>query len=185
MEKLGECIMTFGARLKKLRIEHDLQSGEIAKILRIAKSTYSGYENDKSKPDYKTLIELASYYSVSVDYLLGNSGKQHPYAPGSTTAEEVDQVITIEKFDEKNILGKRLKVLRKERRMTQDELGAAIKKTKFNISNYERGNRQPNIYTLRLIAEYFQVSSDYLIGISDLRVFSDSQEQSILRLGVW
>lgn len=185
MEEFGVYVMNSGSRFKRLRIEHDLQSSEIASMLSIAKSTYSGYENDKSKPDYKTLIELANYYSVSVDYLLGNSNEHHPYAPESATAEKVDPVITIEKLDEKNIFGKRLRVLRKEKRMTQDELGAAIKRTKFNISNYERGNRQPNICTLRLVAEYFQVSSDYLIGISDLRIFSDSQDQSILRLGVW
>ena len=71
--------MSLGMRLRKLREEQGVQSTEIAKMLNIAKSTYSGYENDKSKPDYDTLTELAKYYSVSIDYLLGNTNVRHQH----------------------------------------------------------------------------------------------------------
>jgi transcriptional regulator with XRE-family HTH domain len=90
--------MSLGNRLRKLREELKKQSSEIAEMLNIAKSTYSGYENDKSKPDYDTLTELAKYYSVSVDYLLGNTNVRNyteTLAFSTTedlTEEEIEEV---------------------------------------------------------------------------------------------
>jgi transcriptional regulator with XRE-family HTH domain len=90
--------MSLGARLRKLREELNKQSSEIAKMLNIAKSTYSGYENDKSKPDYDTLTELANYYSVSVDYLLGNTNIRNHIdtlafsTTGDLSEEEIEEV---------------------------------------------------------------------------------------------
>lgn len=96
--------MSLGKRLKKLRDEQNLQATEIAKMLNIAKSTYSGYENDKSKPDYETLTQLAKYYSVSVDYLLGNTYvRNHTetlafHTTEDLTEEELEQIKQYIKF---------------------------------------------------------------------------------------
>ena len=72
-------------------------------------------------------------------------------------------------MENKNILGLRLKKLRKEKSMTQEELGAVLGRTKFNISNYEMGRRQPDNDTLRALAKFFDVSIDYLLGESNVR----------------
>lgn len=61
-------------------------------------------------------------------------------------------------------LGERLKSLRKEQKMTQQELGSIIHVSKVSISGYENGNRSPDITTLLLIADYFEVTTDYLLG---------------------
>lgn len=174
-------VVGLGLKLKALRRTQNLQSSEIAKMLKIAKSTYSGYENDKSKPNYRILIELANFYSVSVDYLLGKSNDQQPYVPGNAT----DEVIKVEKVKEKNIFGKRLRILRTEKCITQAELGVVLNRANGNISKYEVGRIEPNIETLQAIAEYFQVSSDYLIGISNTQNHIESQDQNILSLGTW
>lgn len=178
---LRDDVVGLGLKLKALRRTQNLQSSEIAKMLKIAKSTYSGYENDKSKPNYKILIELANFYSVSVDYLLGKSNDQQLYVPGNAT----DEVIKVEKVKEKNIFGKRLRILRTEKCITQAELGVVLNRADGNISKYEVGRIEPNIETLQAIAEYFQVSSDYLIGISNTQNHIESQDQSILSLGTW
>lgn len=60
-----------GENLKRLRKERKLSQAEISKILGIAQTTYAGYENNKHEPDLKTLLAIADYFMVSLDYLFG------------------------------------------------------------------------------------------------------------------
>ena len=59
--------------LKELRKIHQVKQRELAEYLNVTVSTYSRYENGKRQPDYETLLLLADYYAVSVDYLLGRT----------------------------------------------------------------------------------------------------------------
>jgi len=63
----------------------------------------------------------------------------------------------------------RLKQLRTEKKLTQEQLGEKINVTKVSISGYENGNRKPDMDTLQNLAAFFQVSVDFLLGNSDLR----------------
>ena len=65
--------MTFGQRLKQLLTEHHITQRQLSHSLNIASSTLNGYANDYREPDFGTLISLADYFGISVDYLLGNS----------------------------------------------------------------------------------------------------------------
>ena len=62
---------------------------------------------------------------------------------------------------------KRLKELRKQYGMTQLELGKLIGAAKSTISLYESGVREPDLVTVKRIAEIFNVSTDYLLEASD------------------
>lgn len=66
---------TFGQRLKKLRYAKNKQQKEVAIDLEISKGTYSLYESDLRMPGIKTLIKIADYYNVSLDYLLCRDSK--------------------------------------------------------------------------------------------------------------
>jgi transcriptional regulator with XRE-family HTH domain len=72
----------------------------------------------------------------------------------------------------------RLKELREEANITQEELGNQIGQTKSNISKYENGLLEPNIDTLRLLSQYFDVSVDYLLGISNERSHRSTKNSS-------
>lgn len=63
--------MTFGKLLKKLRMEKSLNQLDTAKLLGIAQSTYANYEIDNREPDFNTLLNIANFFNVSTDYLLG------------------------------------------------------------------------------------------------------------------
>lgn len=63
----------------------------------------------------------------------------------------------------------RLKELRKEKNITQADLGKIINQSKSNVSKYETGMLEPNIQTLTVLSNYFEVSIDYLLGISNVR----------------
>ena len=62
----------------------------------------------------------------------------------------------------------RLKALRTSKGMTQDDLSEKLKISRSTIGMYERGNRQPDFDTLELIADFFNVDIDYLLGRPDL-----------------
>ncbi len=58
-------------KLKELRKEKGLTQSEIAKFIGITQNSYSYWENDKVKIDNGSIIKLADFFGVSVDYLLG------------------------------------------------------------------------------------------------------------------
>lgn len=60
-------------RLTRLREEKKLTKKDIAEFLKIDQSTYGKYELGKRQPDYDTLLKLADFFDVSVDYLLCRS----------------------------------------------------------------------------------------------------------------
>ena len=65
-------------------------------------------------------------------------------------------------------IGEKIKHLRKEKSITQVQLAQALKLDKGTIAKYEVGERFPSIHILKQIALYFEVSSDYLLGITDI-----------------
>lgn len=65
--------------------------------------------------------------------------------------------------------GERLKLLRIERNLTQEQLGQHFKMKKSRISQYELDKRQADDELKKLFADYFNVSLDYLLGYSDIR----------------
>lgn len=65
----------FSQRLTQLRESREITKKELAKILHVSDSCVSQYENGSSMPGYDTLISISQYFGVSIDFLLGNVGK--------------------------------------------------------------------------------------------------------------
>lgn len=61
----------------------------------------------------------------------------------------------------------RLKEIRKAKRISQVKLGMDLSMSQNTISRYETGKREPSIEELKRIADYFGVSVDYLLGLTD------------------
>ena len=61
----------FGERLKELRLSRNLSMYELAKELKINHSTVSRWENNTIVPSIIQLYNIARYFDVSTDYLLG------------------------------------------------------------------------------------------------------------------
>ena len=74
-------------RIKELRIQKGYSQEKMAKLLGVAQASFSGWELDKWQPDYGTLIKLADYFGVTVDYLLGRD--TIPTAPSPTKKNTV------------------------------------------------------------------------------------------------
>jgi len=65
--------------------------------------------------------------------------------------------------------GNRIKLLREEKQIRQDELAKILSISPSAVGMYERDEREPNDEITLKIAEYFEVSTDYLLGKSDIR----------------
>ncbi len=65
-------------RLRELREEKRLYQKEVAKALGISRQAYNRYELGRRNPDNTMLIELATLFNVSIDYLLGYTNIKKP-----------------------------------------------------------------------------------------------------------
>ena len=61
----------------------------------------------------------------------------------------------------------RLKELRRSKKITQLTLALELKTNQNTISRYENGEREPGINEIVAIANYFNVSVDYLLGVTN------------------
>ncbi|SHJ71351.1 Helix-turn-helix [Anaerobranca californiensis DSM 14826] len=64
---------------------------------------------------------------------------------------------------------KRLRELRKEKKINQLKLAMDLNITQASISKYEMGKREPSLEVLEKLSDYFGVSTDYLIGKTNVR----------------
>lgn len=82
--------------LKELRKSQGLTQAEVATEINVALSTYRGYENETSEPSIQTLIKLANYFDVSLDYLLGRAwNNQIGYIPDNAK-DVVKMLLTLD-----------------------------------------------------------------------------------------
>lgn len=65
--------------LKHLRHEKGFSQLEMAGELGIPQSTYQQYEAGINEPKFSTLIRIADYFDVSVDYLIGRTNVREPW----------------------------------------------------------------------------------------------------------
>lgn len=156
--------MTIADRLRKLRTDNQLTQREFANIFGLSDARYSQYETGKRTPDIEILSKFAKYYGVTLDYITGFS----EFVNKST----------------QEMLGKRVRQLRRDYNMSQDDLGKILGVGKTTISNYENGNSFPDSEKLLQLSEVFEVTTDYLLGASDVRdrsILTPKDEKNIAK----
>ena len=57
--------------------------------------------------------------------------------------------------------------LRKEKRLFQDDVAKIVNVSKSTISNWEKGKQEPSIDCIKKLSAFFNVSTDYLLGLED------------------
>lgn len=72
-------MILFGNRLRSLREDNDLNSEELASRLHITTRALNYYENNMREPSFPLLIQIADFFNVSADYLLGRTDIPTPY----------------------------------------------------------------------------------------------------------
>lgn len=82
--------MNFGETLKRLRIQKNKTQLEISKILGVNFQTIYKYEKNIVVPPADTLVKLADYFEVTIDYLLGHSDNNSSMQIAASTKNEID-----------------------------------------------------------------------------------------------
>lgn len=129
---------TFGAKLKSIRTARNLSQRELSETLHVSQQTVGSWEVNRSSPSPEMLKKIALALNTSVLDLLGD-------VQFSNTLRE----------------------LRKARNISMKQLGEIIGLSESAISLYETGKREPDYATLTKLADYFNVTVDYLMGRSE------------------
>ena len=74
-------VMIMRLRIRDLREDRDLKQKQIADYLMCDQSLYSKYERQERPLPLEYADKLAEFFNVSVDYLLGRTGRKEPYPP--------------------------------------------------------------------------------------------------------
>ena len=112
-------------RIIYMRETLELSQREMAKLLKISKSTYGRWETGEKIIPLKHLINMCNMTMISLDYALGLTNKKEP----------LKEKISIDK----KTFGNKLKQIRIKHNLTQDELAKILNTTQSVISAYENG----------------------------------------------
>lgn len=153
-------------RLKELRKQLNISAKQVSKDLDIPYTTYLNYEKETREPGLRMLNKLADYFNVSVDFLLDRT-------PVTTVPKE--------KGLSDSTMGERIRELRKEKGVTQEELGKLIGVQRSAIRKYESGMVE-NIprSSIQKMADFFGVSPEYLLCFSENQSKTLSEKESRL-----
>ena len=136
--------------LKVLRKQKKKTQQDMAEMLKITYRTYQNYENDLTEMPYNLLFKLADYFGVSIDYLLGHELNKNN--------------LENQTFEKKQSIFIKLKDLRSELNLTQEQLAQAVGLSRDTYKNYEQQRTEMSYDILFKLADYFGVSIDYLLG---------------------
>ena len=137
-------------RLEGLRDERDLLKKDVAKYIGVVESVYSEWENSKLSIPTKRLIQLANFYQVNIDYMLGLTDKRIKLK----SSNDIDL----------DLVSKRLKEIRKSLKMTMRELAEKLNTSSSAISNYENSKFLILSSLLIQLCKMSNYSIDYVLG---------------------
>ena len=66
-----------------------------------------------------------------------------------------------------SIISSRIKELRHENNLTQKQIADVLGCKPYNVGDWERGRVEPDIDTIIALAKYFEVTTDYLLGVTE------------------
>lgn len=83
-----------GKRIQQLRKEKDLTQEELSLELAVSRSSLSLYETDRREPDGETLLKIADYFDVSLDYLFGRN-KHFSNDQNNSTQPQIEEITSL------------------------------------------------------------------------------------------
>lgn len=141
--------INFQNRFVELADELDEKSkSKRAKIIGVSNTTYSNAYNYGIIPKTSSLIRIADYFDISVEYLIGNTDNER-YEKSLRAVPFKERLLELQEY--KNI-------------PTVYELSQRVHIHRNNIAQWNKLNCIPLIDDLIVLADFFEVSVDYLLG---------------------
>ena len=139
--------LSFQKRFKSLLEEYDYSRSEIAKLIPLSQSTLSNALTYGIIPSTKTLIKIADFFDISINFLLGKTDIEDFYKSSSPAS-------FLSRFES----------LCSEKEVTHYKVAADCLFDKSNISRWISKGFLPELEILELLCDYFNVSPDYILG---------------------
>ncbi|WP_195486702.1 helix-turn-helix transcriptional regulator [Lacticaseibacillus paracasei] len=136
-------------RVKDLADKKKISIVELEEKLNFGRNYLYKWKSPTANPSKEAVEKVADFFHVSTDYLFGRTIK----------------------------LSERLRSLRSNMGFSQSEVANKIGVSSYSYSAYERGSRMPDMETLKSISALFDVSIDYLLGVTDKRHYYSLTEK--------
>lgn len=150
-------------RLFYLRQKNKKTQSQMARLLGISRQAYGYYEKGEREPDSQAINLLADYFNVSTDYLFGRT--DNPAAIYKQLLNDEQEM-----FANMRYLSERLRDERDIRGWSQvyvaEQLGL---KESSTYANWECGTGKPDPNMLKELSDLYDVSIEYLMGITDIK----------------
>ncbi|WP_353057709.1 helix-turn-helix domain-containing protein [Paenibacillus pasadenensis] len=104
--------MTMGDRLRELRLSKNMSQEEVSRKIGITRSAYSHYEINNRQPVYETLMKLAAFFEVSLDYMIGGDQNQSDNLLSTETLDLIQKLNRMEPDKRKKSIDKMMELLR-------------------------------------------------------------------------
>ena len=143
----------YGKRIKELREKENVSQKQLGKELGISRSSINQFEQQYDIIPIKRLNQIANYFNVSIDYLLGLTNIKNY----KDNKHEINREIS----------SQRLKEFRKKNNLSQNSLAQKLKISRSIIVYHE--NKRTIIGTpfLYELCKKYNISADYMLGIID------------------
>lgn len=136
-------------RLLDIRTDARLKQEEMAEILKTTQSNYSRWEKGTELISLKKLNLLCNYFNVSMDYTIGLTREENGNGKHELNSKTI---------------GNNLKTIRKNNKVTQENLAKLLNTSQSTISAYENGKTTLlTAFALQIVKEY-KISLDWLCG---------------------
>ena len=139
--------LSFQKRFNSLLEDSDYTRSEIAKLIPLSQSTLSNALTYGIIPSTKTLVKIADFFDISINFLLGKTDIEDFYKSSSP-------VSFLSRFES----------LCSEKEVTHYKVANDCLFDKSNISRWISKGFLPDLEILELLCDYFNVSPDYLLG---------------------
>lgn len=133
-------------RLTELLYEREINNKEFAKIMGVTPNTVGRWKNGGTNMRLTQFIAIANYFNCSLDFLAGRSETFIDYTPKDCPP-----------FYE------RLKIIMKDKRVTKYRINKETKIKSSHFVDWKNGS-DPQIHSLVELADYLDISLDYLLG---------------------
>lgn len=143
----------YGERIKELREKENVSQRELGEAIGLTRSSINQFEQQYDIIPIKRLNQIANYFGVSIDYLLGlTSIKNYAF-----NRKEIDLELS----------SKRLKAFRKSIKITQERLANKLNCSVSVILHHENKRTVIGTPFLYELCKKYNISADYMLGIID------------------
>lgn len=164
--------------IKEARLACGYTQEHVANVLGVSRSSYNKYEKGVHEPDIESILKLSNLYDCTTDYLIGKTNNMKAFQLSELEQTYLDQTtneaLLIEALNDGKIsCGDRLRGLRQEAGMTIEETAKVFDLVTEFYTEYEQNIRNPDVFTLKKMASFYNCPPKYILGKTTMRYFKN------------